>query len=146
MTTKLWKISAIIFFASCGGNSDETEISMVGQWTGSVALDKDISCVPTDDSGLDASGNYILNVEPLQADGLQIVTDQNGGRYEQYYKNGIENGELTVLNFDEGLATIPTAISFLPNNGEIATVQVLVFYNRFCTTTFIGKFTKANRN
>lgn len=133
--------------SGCGGESGSPVTDITGRWTGTVEKDqsKKNNCVPLSHPALDLSGReYIFDLEPLDAQKRKVVTDQNGARYEQYYPQGIKDGEFSVnamgQDFNVQIPTAPTALYFQPNDGRSAIVEVYVTYNRFCTTYFVGTF------
>ena len=143
-------ILTLMLFSACGGSSGGTDRSNVlmdvtGRWSGEVERDAERSCVPPADQSVDLNGRrFTFDVQPLRSDGLKVVVDQDGVHYEQYYQNGITDGEFSVnstaQDFTQRTPTGPTAVNFLPNDGETADVEVLVSYNRFCTVYFRGEF------
>lgn len=140
----------LTFLSACGGGSSNSSVKdITGTWTGTIQLDQEKSCVPPESQFLNLSGKtYTLEVSPLDAENRKVVIDQTGALYEQYYPFGIQDGEFSVnsteQDFTSRTPTGPTGLSFPPNDGQTADVEVSVTYNRFCTVYFVGEFHREN--
>lgn len=139
----------IFSILSCGGSGGGSNVDYAGRWIGQVQLDQKRSCVPPSDQFVDLSNKeYTFTVSDLDEENYLRVVDQEGKIYEQFFPNGIHNGEFSVNAIEQNLNFQPptgaTSIYFPPNDGESVDGEVYVFYNRFCTVYFVGNFRKIN--
>lgn len=144
-------IILITTLTSCGGSSSSSNnnVDITGRWSGQVKLDQERSCTPPADQFVNLSNqNYTFDVSSLDTENRLVVIDQQGNMYEQFFPDGIQNGEFSVVSLNQDftarLPTGPTSIYFSPNDGTSADVEVNVTYNRFCTVIFVGDFQKLN--
>lgn len=141
-------ILTVSILQGCGSGSARLRVKDIsGRWSGRVALDQARSCSVPANEAVDLDGaEYTLMLEPLDGEQRKLVVDQDGNQYEQYFPDGIQDGEFSVVSltqdFTETTPTAPTSIAFMPNDGEEAAVEVRVTYNRFCTVIFTGSFVK----
>lgn len=137
-------VSVLLACGGKGGNNSVASVDPVGKWRGVVYLDPETCTFDSEDgSYLDLDGQeFTLDLEPLSENNAKFVKDNLGNIYSEHYEEGIPKGSFYAsrVGVDESPPHTPTGVQFDLIDDSNAEVYLIVYYNRFCATHFIGNF------